>query len=623
MICAMHRALCSHLRPRKSVLVIAFLTLVVVYFTRSGGLALAGAGPKPARMVILMVWDGLRPDSVSPSATPNLYALKKRGAYFSDHHSIYPTLTMVNAAALATGYPPGANGILANKMYLAPLLGATAASAGSPLRIAQTQPASLEDARLLDALSGPGALDGKLVEVETVAQQLMRSGGFAGIVGKTGPTFLFDDRVDAKEINSTRETFISDSQTLPPSLTGMLTSGMDRAALAAAVRANPPFGDQDQRLTDAFISGALPKGAESARKNRPAFLVLWQHNPDITEHIDGLGTAAFYRALGICDANLGRVLAAVAKMGLQDRTDVIVASDHGFATIKMRVDLSELLIAQGLKQPKSSEDVVVSNNFGTDEIYLSPHFSPGQRAALMRQIVEYAAAQQWCGPIFSRAITPLATRGYAGEIPGTFDQSWFGLLDPARSADLVISFRELDGDNSKLTGPQFPAQVLGATGVGTEPNRSQALTHPINGIAYADSGLHSTAGDGTHGAMGAYEIHNFAAADGPDFRRAYVDEAPSSNIDLARTIAMLLLGAGQGAPQGQSPGAARVLTEALANGASAPAYHHLPLEVTLDLAGQRVVTTIEVEQMQTERYPTGATVIRVAAAKVATSEQAR
>src|SRR5580658_2898484 len=74
------------------------------------------------RIVILMVWDGLRPDLVTARDTPNLYQLAHSGTRFDRHHSMYPTLTMVNAAALATGASPGVNGIVANTMYFAPML---------------------------------------------------------------------------------------------------------------------------------------------------------------------------------------------------------------------------------------------------------------------------------------------------------------------------------------------------------------------------------------------------------------------------------------------------------------------------------------------------------------------
>src|SRR6266481_5899930 len=71
------------------------------------------------RIVVLMVWDGLRPDFVTQRDTPNLFRMARDGVRFDRHHSIFPTLTMVNATALATGAPPGVNGLEGNVFYLA------------------------------------------------------------------------------------------------------------------------------------------------------------------------------------------------------------------------------------------------------------------------------------------------------------------------------------------------------------------------------------------------------------------------------------------------------------------------------------------------------------------------
>ena len=46
------------------------------------------------RIVVLMVWDGLRPDFVTERDTPNLFRLAREGVRFDKHHSIFPTLTM-------------------------------------------------------------------------------------------------------------------------------------------------------------------------------------------------------------------------------------------------------------------------------------------------------------------------------------------------------------------------------------------------------------------------------------------------------------------------------------------------------------------------------------------------
>jgi hypothetical protein len=246
--------------------------------------------------------------------------------------------------------------------------------------------------------------------------------------------------------------------------------------------------------------------------------------------------------------------------------------------------------------------VVVARNFGSDAIYLSPGFDRTARVDLTRKIIQYAEAQEYCGPIFTRGADPHAPDGYAGEIPGTFSQAWFGLLNPARSADLLISFRELTSeDNSKLTGPQTPATVLEGAGLRHETNRSQAVLHPMMGVSYADSGPKVTSGNGTHGALGEYEIHNFGAAIGPDFRGGYVDRAPSSNIDIARTVAILL----DVQIDTQQHPTGRLLKEALRNGAQPSGYHRVPLSVTLDLPDQRVVTTIDVDQLGDQQYPIG------------------
>ena len=59
---------------------------------------------RPSRL-LLMIWDGMRPDLISPKLTPNLAALGAGGVVFEAHHAVLPTGTRVNAATLATGAP--------------------------------------------------------------------------------------------------------------------------------------------------------------------------------------------------------------------------------------------------------------------------------------------------------------------------------------------------------------------------------------------------------------------------------------------------------------------------------------------------------------------------------------
>ena len=69
--------------------------------------------------VVIMVWDGMRPDFVTEDYTPTLWKLRKEGVWFDNHHSVYPTATQVNGTAIAIGAYPGRTGLLANREYRA------------------------------------------------------------------------------------------------------------------------------------------------------------------------------------------------------------------------------------------------------------------------------------------------------------------------------------------------------------------------------------------------------------------------------------------------------------------------------------------------------------------------
>jgi hypothetical protein len=87
------------------------------------------------RSVIILVWDGLRPDSVTEVDTPNLLALRRAGVELADHHSTFPTFTMMNAASLATGAFPEATGYYGNVLWQPAASGAD--FAGKPLDFRQ------------------------------------------------------------------------------------------------------------------------------------------------------------------------------------------------------------------------------------------------------------------------------------------------------------------------------------------------------------------------------------------------------------------------------------------------------------------------------------------------------
>jgi len=88
--------------------------LAAVFLVLACGRAVAADG---ARHVVLVVWDGMRPDFVTEDNTPMLFQLAREGVTFKNHHPVYPSLTEVNGTALATGVYPEISSIIGNKEY--------------------------------------------------------------------------------------------------------------------------------------------------------------------------------------------------------------------------------------------------------------------------------------------------------------------------------------------------------------------------------------------------------------------------------------------------------------------------------------------------------------------------
>src|SRR2546427_44421 len=110
--------------------------------------------PKGRRFVIVFVVDGLRPDAITHELTPTLFRLRSEGVDFTNSHSVFPTVTRVNAAAIGTGMHPGSTGILGNQMYAAVVDSRRALDTGNHRKLLE-----------LDQATG-----GRLVLTETLAE---------------------------------------------------------------------------------------------------------------------------------------------------------------------------------------------------------------------------------------------------------------------------------------------------------------------------------------------------------------------------------------------------------------------------------------------------------------------
>jgi predicted AlkP superfamily pyrophosphatase or phosphodiesterase len=316
-------------------------------------------GPIPqARKVIIFVWDGLRPDSVTAQNTPNLAKLRDQtGVNFTDNHSVFPTFTMMNGAAFATGSYPGTHGFYGNTEYQPGPIGNDATGK----TVAFGQPVFTEDWSILHDLDNyyVGQSNSALFLVDTLFQAAHRAGLKTAAVGKSGPAYLQDYREDGTGgvildenmafPRSFAAALLGAGFTLPANTThvpydgGVIaldagngnptgTTSANIVTLADGVTSDPrsalgsPHNAKNEYMMGIYTSYILPQ-------LRPDLSLIWFRNPDSTEHTFGPGSPDYLDALRDQDKLLGQLQAELSLLGLDASTDVIVVSDHGHSLV--------------------------------------------------------------------------------------------------------------------------------------------------------------------------------------------------------------------------------------------------------------------------------------------------
>ena len=363
------------------------------------GPVLFSPAAEPARHVVVMVWDGMRPDFVSEQNTPTLYELSRKGVTFANHHPVYLSSTEVNGTALSTGAYPSHDGIIGNSEYRPAI---------DPLKLVHTE--AVETVRKGDFLT-----HGNYVQLPTLAE-IIRQGGRKSAVAGAKPVILLADRAARSSLAGGATVFAG--ATLPAELVSTLTNKIG------------PFPSDTSTLptrndwtTEAMLEVLWADGV-------PDFSFLWMNQPDVAQHQTGPGSKQSLEAIRNADANLARVLQALEAKGVRAKTDILVVSDHGFSTQETRVDLAEDLQKAGLNalrefksKPIPGQVLIVSNS-GSSLIYVVGH-----EQEAIRKIVKFLQLWPHTGVIFARK-----------EMPGTFPLSR-AQLDSADAPDVLVSMR--------------------------------------------------------------------------------------------------------------------------------------------------------------------------------------
>jgi arylsulfatase A-like enzyme len=319
-----------------------------------------------ARHVVLVVFDGLRPDLINETNTPTLARLARDGVFFARHHAVYPSSTEVNGVALATGAYPNRSGIVANREYRPAI---------DPFKRTEIESA-------IAIARGDKATGGHYLRLPTLAEILRSEGKTVAIAG-TKPVALLWDRTQPEHIR---------------------------------MPAKPKF-DAPNTTEDAATARSLVALWD---KGVPAFSLLWLSDPDVTQHATQPGAATAQQALKGADDNLAFVLRELDAKRAHAQTDVLVVSDHGFSTVFRSIDVAAELSKAGLparrefEQPPRDGEIMVVGNGGSVLLYVIGHDK-----ALTQKIVTMLQRREFTGVIFTRE-----------EIPGTFPLAQARLNSP-------------------------------------------------------------------------------------------------------------------------------------------------------------------------------------------------
>jgi predicted AlkP superfamily pyrophosphatase or phosphodiesterase len=452
----------------------SFALLLSIQFFAA--ISFAAAPTAPAEHVVVVVWDGMRPDFVSAQYTPQLYDLAQHGTFFKNHHPVYVSSTEVNGTALATGCYPNRSGIVANSEYRP--------------EIGWLSPNATEGIEMIRR--GDVATGGKYIRVPTMCE-IVQAAGFPTAVAGTKPVALLQDRKQRKGTGSAKESIVLYAGKIMP-------SSLEEATVLVNDRKKFPTNTVPNTGRDEWTVKALREVVW--KKGVPKLSVVWLSEPDASQHNASPGSDNAIAALESSDHRLTSIIKFLEEKKIRDKTDIMVVSDHGFSTIARGYDLADILKKNGFSAAKKfddaePDDVMVVGLGGSAFLYVVNHSEE-----VIRHLVAFLQNTEIAGVIFSRV-------GKDGHVEGTFPLSAVRMDADETAPDIVVSFKWTDAKN------EFDAP----------------------GYVYSEG---SKRGAGTHASLSRFDMHNTLIGNGPSFRAGLIDELPSSNADVAPTILSIL-----------------------------------------------------------------------------------
>ena len=440
-------------------------------------LSLPAAVERPA-LVIVLVIDGLRPDSITPATMPNLDRLRTAGVWYTHSHSVFPTVTRVNATSISTGMLPSHHRIVSNSLYL-PAISKVVLSNGDYRNLLRLGEAN--GGRMV----GPKSLH-EYLQTNSINYVAVSS-------GSTGSALLLNPMAPYGNGSLINGGFEKGSRVaFPDSL---------NAALLGKFGAVKGVEEGDQALL--WIERVLREYVLETM--HPQVIVDWMGRSDSAQHGYGVGSPEGLAALRLIDGQIGLLLQRLRQMKLEDRTDIIVTCDHGF-DYEPRADLLAPLRDSGF-----AADVVTDNEGGSTLLYVKNR----DAETISRLVTKFQAsgtttaifvsAKRPAGGLFQ--CSPGAVKGF---LPGTFALDLADECIAVGGPDMIVTHRWTEEPN--------PFGVVGTQWI---PGTAGQPAH--NG----------------HGGLNPFVTHSTLLAAGRDFAQGKVVEVPAGNQDIAPTMLAL------------------------------------------------------------------------------------
>ena len=413
--------------------------------------------------VILFVFDGLQMSQVTPDLMPNLSAFAAAGVRYTNHHSVFPTVTRVNAASITTGCYPGRHGLAGNEFV----------------------DRQLDAARVLPALRGElkelFAATGRLLFVPNLASTLGAHGEqyVAVATGSTGNGFLHNPHA-AEVGGATIHPEFCEPEGLHDEVLARYGEWPGNAPLPAEARL--------ARGVEVFAERVL-------EETDPAVALFWSLEPDTSHHESGVGSEGGNRGLEAADRQFARLIEWLDRKGRLARTDILVATDHGYGTATEVINAAKLVEEAGFPPRDEKGGVMVASNGGSVLFYVAGH----DRETTDR-LAAWLMERRWCGPIVASEAS--------GQPEGTLPADLVG-VEGERAPDLAMSFAW-----------------------DSKPN--------VDGYAGRIFNTSKKPGQGNHGSMSRYEQRCAFIARGPSFKSGVSADTPSGNVDLMPTVLRLV-----------------------------------------------------------------------------------